>query len=478
MQRKKKKKKKKNIKGKQSHAAGGGSEREAEDWASATTTALLQRLSKGKGKKEANAAKASKEALARSAALSTSSDAKGVSFRGTAFQELYLRTKWNRRFLLVFRFFATVMARSGSSLLAQELIKLARNAPPVSIACWGGGPANDGAGAALAFEKLVFPAAEQAWVGAARVGPAAAAEEEAAAAAAAAAVVAAATAAAAAAAAVVAVAAAATAAAASTVATEESASAAAAAAAAATAGAARVGPADAAEEEAAAAVAAVVAAAAAAAAVAAAVEATAAAAAASAVATEETASAAAAAAATAAEAAATTATDAAAAAAAAAISVSVTVLDKEKTWVRLISTLQERLSQQTELRFVHSDITERRSLCYNPSFAAFRWHKEDAVLSRANVHIFSYVVHETSDACKKSGHEFFRRLAVGARDGAIFLFFDIMGERGEAAVSCAMAAMREALVEDGTSRREMRSLGLPGTDLRSSVSAAHIVAMA
>ena len=312
-------------------------EQEAQEWASATTSAILLRLSKRKQSKKAEdrTAKAMRtEALRRSAALSTSSDAKGVSFRGAVFQELYVRTKWSRRFLLVFRLFAEALVKKGS--FATAVVTLAQSpAEAIAIACWGGGPGSDGAGAALAFEKLVLPIAE-------RNRASAGAKEK-----------------------------------------------------------------------------------------------------------------------------------ASASTADVPVAVSVTILDRENTWARVISTLQERLPARTTLAFLRADITEERT--QTTAFAAFRWNKEDATLSHAHIHIFSYVVHETSEACMASGYAFFQRLAVSARVGAIFIFLDTVGENGVTSVARAVAAMRKALMQESALGRELQSLELAGLQLRSSIYAVQIV---
>ena len=92
------------------------------------------------------------EARARSAALSVTADTRGVKFSGREFQRLYYASKFVKRARLVFDFFGALHAQGGSGpgdarqLVAQYLSAQARGKGRLEACFVGGGPGNDAAG--------------------------------------------------------------------------------------------------------------------------------------------------------------------------------------------------------------------------------------------------------------------------------------------------------------------------------------------
>ena len=82
----------------------------------------------------------------------------------------------------------------------------------------------------------------------------------------------------------------------------------------------------------------------------------------------------------------------------------------------------------------------------------------------ADLLVFAYVCHETSRAATLSGHAFYRDLAVGARAGTLLLFADVQG-RSASALAAVHAAMEGAVAEDGGGRRIARVPLDPGVEL-------------
>ena len=121
-----------------------------------------------KGRHEKCKAASKKEAQARSAALSTTADTVGVSFRGRAFQQLYYETKYARRGQLVHDILERLLgdrssdrARATRRLLRNELTAKRSGKARLTVCSVGGGPGTDAAGVVAANANFLgfLPAA-------------------------------------------------------------------------------------------------------------------------------------------------------------------------------------------------------------------------------------------------------------------------------------------------------------------------------
>ena len=156
-----------------SESDGGGEEHlDVARWLAEGATTLAAKAAP-KVRHEGRNAAQKKEAQARSAALSTTADTTGVSFRGRAFQKLYFETKYARRGQLVHDVLARLLgdrssadARTVRHLLRAELTAKRSGKPQLTVCSVGGGPGTDAAGVVAANALLLgfLPAAAQAAV--------------------------------------------------------------------------------------------------------------------------------------------------------------------------------------------------------------------------------------------------------------------------------------------------------------------------
>lgn len=105
-------------------------------WFAQTTTALMERAQKGKGKAQHANKGAQKEARQRASDLSTSSSTVGVSFSGAVFQADYFKRLFQKRGELAWSVLRDL----------EPALPWATDAAHVRVASFGGGPGTDSAG--------------------------------------------------------------------------------------------------------------------------------------------------------------------------------------------------------------------------------------------------------------------------------------------------------------------------------------------
>ncbi|GIQ83199.1 hypothetical protein KIPB_004478 [Kipferlia bialata] len=162
------------------------------------------------------------------------------------------------------------------------------------------------------------------------------------------------------------------------------------------------------------------------------------------------------------------------------------LLDYEATWRSYLGALQTLYAPlNCTLGFGRCDVTQpllalpdEESLdpdapyVYRPRPLNTGLAGVNGVLSTADLHLFSYVCHETSRAAEAGGYAYYRDLVSIAKPGTLFLFFDVQ-QRSESVYNCIEAAMRTALAacpDSGrTLVRHVLSLAVQAKTARSSV---------
>eukprot|EP00961_Rhodomonas_salina_P214693 2899363-Rhodomonas_salina.1 len=123
--------------------------KEQKIWFETATRALVDHARGKDGKQDTK--QSIREAKLRSSELSTSSDKKGVSFAGSAFQAEYFTSKFARRGMLLYAVMSDLSRSSGP----QGLFPV-RSDSVVQVASFGGGPGTDAAGIVW-IQKELFP---------------------------------------------------------------------------------------------------------------------------------------------------------------------------------------------------------------------------------------------------------------------------------------------------------------------------------
>jgi hypothetical protein len=122
------------------------------DWFNESCAALV--AAANEKKKTQTSEKELQEASLRSHALSTTSDSTGVSFRGRAFQSMYIKQRFTRRAELVFTVLQSILSSSKSggewseakTILNSELTAHGSHKNELVVCSIGGGPGTDAAG--------------------------------------------------------------------------------------------------------------------------------------------------------------------------------------------------------------------------------------------------------------------------------------------------------------------------------------------
>ncbi len=94
-----------------------------------------------------------------------------------------------------------------------------------------------------------------------------------------------------------------------------------------------------------------------------------------------------------------------------------TLFDYERSWKRYVNILQSLFADDLLVSFAPCDVTVGVANDGNRS----------VVFRDYDLHIFSYVCHETSSEANSNSYLFYKDLAKGCKAGAICLFLDVMG---------------------------------------------------
>jgi len=149
----------------------------------------------------------------------------------------------------------------------------------------------------------------------------------------------------------------------------------------------------------------------------------------------------------------------------------ITLLDKETQWKAYTKTLSECFEVKgAAVKFAPCDVVAplpaEASAAEDTSSGDGEgcgnvWGRNAttaAALRVADLHVFCYVVHETSNAAAEAGFPFYKGLAASAKLGSVFAFLDVAAGRSLSAFQSVFEAMTAGAVEASSAGSQERSV--------------------